>query len=131
MLVVLPRDQDLERKDRLTPSDFDQQPFIALGAEIGTRSETALFLASENARPRVVAEAQLSASVCEFIASGAGLSIVEPVTATNFANAGKISARPLDPEQPSRYDLLLPALRRPHRAATELVEQHFETLLQP
>ncbi|MFX0541273.1 LysR substrate-binding domain-containing protein [Roseovarius sp. S4756] len=133
MLAVLPPGHELERKDSLTPSDFDQQSFIALGAEIGTRSETDLFFASRNARPRIIAEAQLSASICELVASGAGLSIVEPVTATNFATAGKISTRLLDPEQPFRYDLLLPAMRRPSRVASrflELVKQHFETLLQ-
>ncbi|WP_281967370.1 LysR substrate-binding domain-containing protein [Roseovarius nanhaiticus] len=132
MLAVLPRGHALERKDSLAPSDFDQQPFIALGAEIGTRSETDMFLASGNARPRIVAEAQLSASICELVASGAGISIVEPVTATHFASAGRVSTRLLDPEQRFRYDLLLPALRRPSRVASrflELVEHRFETLL--
>jgi len=132
MQAVLPVGHPLCDKDRLEPRDFHEQPFVALGAEIATRSETDLFLATGKARPRIVAEAQLSASICELVSSGAGLSIVEPVTAAYFAAAGKVSARPLCPEQPFRYDLLLPALREPSRIAARflsVVEDHFVTLL--
>ncbi|UWQ85997.1 LysR substrate-binding domain-containing protein [Leisingera caerulea] len=132
MQAVLPIGHPLVAKDRLEPGDFHEQPFVALGAEIATRSETDVFLAVGNARPRIVAEAQLSASICELVASGAGLSIVEPVTAANFAAVGKVIARPLHPDQPFRYDLLMPALREPSRVATrflELVEAQFDALL--
>jgi DNA-binding transcriptional LysR family regulator len=132
MQAVLPVGHPLGGKDRLEPADFHEQPFVALGAEIATRSETDTFLAIGNARPRIVAEAQLSASICELVANGAGVSIVEPVTAANFAAAGRVIARPLHPEQPFRYDLLLPALREPSRVAArflELVEARFATLL--
>lgn len=132
MQAVLPVGHPLAAKAFLEPGDFHEQPFIALGAEIPTRSETDVFMAIGNARPRIVAEAQLSASICELVANGAGLSIVEPVTAANFAGAGRIVARPLHPEQPFRYDLLLPALREPSRVAArflELVEARFSELL--
>ncbi len=131
MLAVLPLGHALERKDVLEPADFNRQPFIALGAEIGTRSETDLFLSAGGARPRIVAEAQLSASICELVAAGAGISIIEPVTASYFAAAGRVAARPLVPEQAFRYDLLLPALRKPSRVARrflELVEDRFSTI---
>jgi len=132
MQAVLPVGHPLGSKDRLEPADFHEQPFVALGAEITTRSETDTFLAASNARPRIVAEAQLSASICELVANGAGVSIIEPVTAANFVAAGRVIARPLHPEQPFRYDLLLPALREPSRLAArflELVEEQFATLL--
>ncbi|MEF2548456.1 LysR substrate-binding domain-containing protein [Aurantimonas sp. E1-2-R+4] len=109
-----------------------RENLVALGAEIATRSETDIFLAAGSARPRIVAEAQLSASICELVANGAGVSIVEPVTTANFAAAGRVIARPLHPEQPFRYDLHLPALRESSRVAApflELVEARFATLL--
>ena len=129
MLAVLPPGHKLERKTVLEPKDFDQQPFIALGAEIGTRSETDAFLSLGDARPRIVAEAQLSASICEMVAAGAGVSIVEPVTARHFAELGRCVVRPLSPAQPFRYDLLLPATRQPSRVAGQflrLVNARFE-----
>lgn len=132
MQAVLPIGHPLGEKDSLEPADFHDRPFVVLGAEISTRSETDVFLAIGNARPRIVAEAQLSASICELVSSGAGLSIVEPVTAANFAAAGKVIARPLHPSQPFRYDLLMPALREPSRVATrflDLVEAQFDALL--
>ena len=132
MLAVLPIGHPLSNKERLEPADFHDQPFVALGSEITTRSETDEFFSSAKARPRIVAEAQLSASICELVASGAGLSIVEPVTAVNFAAVGKVVSRSLHPEQPFRYDLLLPALREPSRVATrvlELVDAGFDGLL--
>lgn len=132
MKAVLPIGHPLAEKTYLEPGDFHEQPFIALGTEISTRSETDAFIAASKAKPRVVAEAQLSASICELVAGGAGMSIVEPVTAANFAAAKKIVTRPLHPEQPFQYDLLLPALRQPSRLATrflDLVGAQFELLL--
>lgn len=132
MQAVLPIGHPLGEKERLKPADFHEQPFVALGSEITTRSETDVFLSGGSARPRIVAEAQLSASICELVANGAGLSIVEPITAVNFAAAGKVMTRPLTPEQSFRYDLLMPALREPSRVAARflaLVEARFaETL---
>lgn len=132
MLGVSPIRHPLAHKDVLEPADFDQQSFIALGAEIGTRSETDLFLSKSSARPRIVAEAQLSASICELVASGAGISIVEPVTTIHFARAGQLLERPLTPEQLFRYDVLQPELGKPSRIVNQflkLVEARFEMLL--
>ncbi len=133
MMAVLPLGHPLTAKARLEPADFHEQPFIALGAEIVTRSETDAFLALGNARPRLVAVAQLSASICELVASGAGVAIIEPVTALNFVDGGRVVARPLHPIQPFRYDLLLPALREPSRVATQflsIVRERFAKLEQ-
>lgn len=132
MLAVLPLGHALAQKEYLEPVDFDQQPFIALGAEIGTRSETDQFLSIGPSRPHIVAEAQLSSSICELVSAGTGLSIVEPVTAKYFALAGRIVTRPLRPAQPFCYDILTPAMRQPSRVANrflELVEARFASLL--
>ena len=128
MLAVLPPGHELAEKTVLEPSDFHQRPFVALGAEIGTRSETDAFLLEGKARPRIEAEAQLSASICELVAAGAGVSIVEPITATYFGAAGRVAVRPLKPAQQFRYDLLLPVTRQPSRVAgrfLRLVEARF------
>lgn len=132
MLAVLPAGHALAQKDYLEPMDFHQQAFIALGAEIGTRSETDLFLALGPSRPQIVAEAQLSSSICELVSAGAGISIVEPVTAKHFALADRVVTRPLRPAQPFRYDILTPTTRQPSRMASrfvELVERKFSDLL--
>ena len=132
MRAVLPPGHKLVEKRYLEPADFDGRPFVALGQEIVTRSETDTFLAAGGARVRIVAEAQLSASICELVAGGVGLSIVEPVTAAIFASSGRVASRPLVPEQPFRYDVLMPAAREPSRPAGQflsLVEAQLSALL--
>jgi DNA-binding transcriptional LysR family regulator len=132
MQAVLPVGHPLAEKAFLEPADFHEQPFIANGPEISTRSEIDLFLAIANARPRNVVETQLSVSTCELVSKGVGVSIIEPATAVNFALADKVIARPLHPEFPFRYDLLLPASRQPSRVAQDflnLVEMRIAELI--
>jgi len=128
MLAVLPPGHPLCRKAVLRPEDFHEQPFIALGSEISTRSEIDAFLALGKARPVLVAEAQLSFAICELVASGAGVSIVEPVTAAQFRRAGRVATLPLIPEQPFRYDVLRPALREPSLVTRRFLDLLHETM---
>lgn len=132
MKAVLPADHPLCDKRVLRAADFDGQPFIALGEEISTRTETDLFLAAGGARPKIVAEAQLSASICEMVACGSGVSIVEPVTAAQASETGRVVTKELEPAQRFSYDVLLPALRKPSRVALrflDLVGTRLEDLL--
>lgn len=132
MQAVVPVDHPLARKAFLEPGDFDGQPFVANGPEITTRSDIDVYLAASKSQPKIVAVTQLSASICEMVGNGLGLSIVEPITAVNFAARGTVVALPLKPELSFRYDLLLPALREPSLVATrflELVETRIQSLL--
>lgn len=123
MLAVLPRDHALCAKAALEPRDFHHQPFIALGSEISTRSDTDRFFSDQSVKPRVVAEAQLSFAICAMVAGGAGISIVEPVTALHCAGLGMVATRPIRPVQPFTYDILTPALRPSSRLVTDLIQQ--------
>lgn len=131
MLAVLTPDHPLCAKPVLEPADFHQQPFIALGSEISTRSDTDHFFSMQKVRPLVVAEAQLSFSICAMVAAGAGISIVEPVTARHCAALGMVDIRPLSPEQPFTYDILTPALLPSSRLVGEIaarVKERFAAL---
>lgn len=134
MMAVLPPGHALAKKETLTAKDLHDQPYIVHGAEDPTRQDIDSQFGIREVRPRVVAEAQLSASICELVASGAGLSVIEPVTAIYFAEVKKVVARPFMPEIPFKYELLLPALREPSRIALrflELVDQQFAERLGP
>lgn len=123
MLAVLPPDHALCAKAVLEPEDFQHRPFIALGSEISTRSDTDRFFADHGIRPRVVAEAQLSFAICAMVAGGAGISIVEPVTALYCTGLGMVVTRPIHPVQPFTYDILTPALRPASRLVNDLVHR--------
>lgn len=131
MLAVLTPNHPLCEKPVLEPSDFHKRPFIALGSEISTRSDTDQFFSMQKVRPLVVAEAQLSFSICAMVAAGAGISIVEPVTARHCADLGMVEVRPLLPEQPFTYDILTPALLPSSRLVGEItarVKERFAAL---
>jgi DNA-binding transcriptional LysR family regulator len=123
MLAVLPPGHALCDKAVLEPQDFHHRPFIALGSEISTRSDTDRFFADHGVRPRVVAEAQLSFALCAMVAGGAGISIVEPVTALHCAGLGMVVTRRVQPAQPFTYDILTPALRPASRLVSDLVQR--------
>ncbi|WP_158644697.1 LysR substrate-binding domain-containing protein [Paracoccus jeotgali] len=129
MLAVLPPNHVLCEKQVLEPRDFHGKPFIALGSEISTRSDTDHFFSLAKVRPLVVAEAQLSFSICAMVAGGAGMSIVEPVTARHCAELGLVEVRPLSPEQPFTYDMLTPALRPSSRLVGDLAARVKERFL--
>lgn len=131
MLAVLPVGHRLCEKPVLEPRDFHQQPFIALGTEISTRSDTDEFFSACRVRPRVVAEAQLSFAICAMVSAGAGISVVEPITALHCAGLRMVATRPILPSQPFTYDLLTPALRPPSRMVSDFadrVRQRFEAM---
>ena len=122
MQVVLPIGHPLCTKTHIEPTDLHEQPLISQGIEDPTQLAIDHLLIAEDVRPRFVAEAQLSASICEMVANDVGLSIIEPVTALYFANLGKVVSRPLTHEILFQYELLLPALREPSRIATRFLE---------
>ena len=122
MQVILPVGHPLCTKTHIEPTDLHEQPLISQGIEDPTQLAIDRLLIAEDVRPRFVAEAQLSASICEMVANGVGLSIIEPVTALYFANLGKVVSRPLTPEILFQYELLIPALREPSRVATQFLE---------
>ncbi|MFC3170380.1 MULTISPECIES: LysR substrate-binding domain-containing protein [Paracoccus] len=131
MLAVLPPGHVLCDKPVLEPEDFHRQPFIALGSEISTRSDTDQFFSARKVQPRVVAEAQLSFAICAMVAAGTGVSIIEPITALHCAELGMIRIRPILPEQPFTYDILTPALGPSSRLVHDLadrVRERFEEL---
>ena len=122
MQVILPIGHPLCTKTHIEPTDLHEQPLISQGIEDPTQLAIDRLLMAEDVRPRFVAEAQLSASICEMVANDVGLSIIEPVTALYFANLGKVVSRPLAPEILFQYELLIPALREPSRVATQFLE---------
>lgn len=123
MLAVLPLGHFLCDKPVLEPMDFHQQPFIALGSEISTRSDTDQFFSVRKVRPRVVAEAQLSFAICGMVAAGIGVSIIEPITALHCAKLGMVQVRPISPEQLFTYDILTPALGPSSRLVHDFIKR--------
>lgn len=103
-VAVLPTGHRLAAKAVLAPEDFVDEPFISLEQSTQLRYRIdALFSAHRVARQTRV-ETPLSMIACGLVASGAGLSVVDPFTAEEYRGKG-VEVRPLRPSV--TYDIAI------------------------
>lgn len=122
MVAILPKGHPLLERSELTPQDFENEKFVSLGANYLTRQRIdAVFLAS-NVNRIMQVETQLSMAVGNLVAAGAGISLIDPVTAFNLRDRGLVETRPFLPEVNYSYCVLLPS----HRPLSRLGETFLE-----
>nr|WP_274603301.1 LysR substrate-binding domain-containing protein [Pseudomonas typographi] len=95
-VCVLPADHSLKDKGIITPRDLEGEPFIALSTEDRTRFLVDQFFRGRDRQRIIVAETQMSEAACQLVASGAGVSIVEPFSTRGFS-AQEIVVKPISP----------------------------------
>ncbi|XBS69014.1 LysR family transcriptional regulator [Acerihabitans sp. KWT182] len=118
-VCVLPAGHPLNAKDLLTPEDFHHLPFISLSATDGYRQLLDRLFEQRAVSRNLVLETHSAASVCAMVRAGVGLSIVNPLTALDYAASGVV-IKPFSLEVPFTVSLVRPL----HRPASSLV-QHF------
>lgn len=116
-VAVLPQGHRLARKAVLGPADFEGESFISLGPEIGARPRIDAAFEDAGVVRRTVIDSQLTAAICRMVADGSGLSLVDPIAASEFCDQG-IVVRPFEPILTYRYSVLYPA----HRPRSRLTE---------
>ena len=116
-VCVLPKRHALARKRFIEPEDLDGMPFFSLFKEHLIYYRVASAFAAANAHWNVVAECRFFASACAFVAQSWGASIVDPITANDFAHRGVV-ARPFRPSIVYDIGILLP-MRRPQSRLTK------------
>ncbi|MCB1478048.1 MAG: LysR substrate-binding domain-containing protein [Tepidamorphaceae bacterium] len=110
LVAVLPAGHRLTKEKVLTPEKLAGERLVSLGSEYSIRQRTmeAFALAGVPFISRI--EVQLAQVVCEFVADGAGVGLVEPATAFEMADRG-LEIRPFEPSIPYFVSLLLPLNR--------------------
>jgi DNA-binding transcriptional LysR family regulator len=121
-VCVLPKRHALARKRFIEPKDLDGVPFFSLFKEHLIYYRVASAFAAANAHWNVVAECRFFASACAFVAQGWGASIVDPITASDFAHRGVV-ARPFRPAIVYDIGLLLPARRPQSRLTRDFIAE--------
>ncbi len=118
LVAILPRGHPLLERSTLTPEDFKNQSFVSLGSNYITRKRIdAVFLASNVVRKMQI-ETQLSMAVGNMVAAGAGVSLIDHITAIGLQNRGLVETRPFLPDIKYLYRVLLPS----HRPLSRLGE---------
>ena len=95
-MAVLPQDHPLTRKKRLRPADFEGESFISLGHSSLSRFRIDRVFADHGVRRVMRIETPLSEIACSLAGSGAGVTLCDPFTATEYATRG-IVVRPFEP----------------------------------
>jgi len=122
LVAILPKKHPLLARPTLIPEDFENENFVSLGASYPTRHRVdAVFLAS-NVTRKMQIESQLSMAVGNLVAAGAGISLIDQVTAFSLRDQGVVETRPFLPEITYNYRVLLPSHRPLSRLGEAFVE---------
>lgn len=95
-VCVLPPDHPVASKELVTPEDLYEAPFISLGKNSPFRLKIDQVFQAANVPRREQLETSLAATVIGLVAQGVGVSIVDPFSASTFAN-DRYVVRPFSP----------------------------------
>lgn len=115
-VYVLPPGHPLSAKSLLTPEDFRALPYISLSATDSYRHWLDRHFQQAGVERQGGVETHSAASVCAMVRAGVGLSIVNPLTALDYAASG-VLIRPFSIVVPFTVSLIRP-LHRPAYAPT-------------
>ncbi|EUB98297.1 transcriptional regulator, LysR family [Rhizobium sp. CF080] len=111
-VCILPSGHPLSAKTEISPSDIAGLPFIALVKDDVTRRQVDQSFENAGVEFKPHIETQFAATVCNFIVSGAGVSVISPFAAADFAGLGLVMRR-FRPTIKIDYMMVTPRLRAP------------------
>jgi DNA-binding transcriptional LysR family regulator len=117
-VAVLPLGHRLARLDSLGPEHFADEPFISFSGGTALRKRVDALFARGDVRRALIAEASLGASICAMVGAGLGVSIVNPLAASEERIQGDIVVRPFTESLPVTAALMYP----PYDTRPRLVE---------
>ncbi|MES0265115.1 LysR family transcriptional regulator [Citrobacter sedlakii] len=124
-VCVLPSGHPLAEKPVLTPQDFHGERYISLSRADSYRQLLDALFKEHQVKRRMVVETHSAASVCAMVRAGAGLSIVNPLTALDYAASGVVVRR-FSISVPFTVSLIRP-LHRPSSALVDAFSRHLQT----
>ncbi|MFC0141706.1 LysR family transcriptional regulator [Erwinia mallotivora] len=123
-VCVLPESHPLTEKTCLTPQDFSNENYISLSHTDSYRQLLDQLFNEQGVVRRMVMETHSAASVCSMVRAGVGISVVNPLTAVDYAASG-VAIRRFSAEIPFTVSLIRP-LHRPSSALAEAFTIHLQ-----
>ncbi|KAF0858477.1 LysR family transcriptional regulator [Mixta calida] len=123
-VCVLPAQHPLAARRVLTPQDFAGESYISLSRSDSYRQLLDALFHEQGVQRRMVMETHSAASVCAMVRAGVGLSVVNPLTALDYAASGVVIRR-FSVEVPFTVSLIRP-LHRPASALVNAFSQHLQ-----
>lgn len=123
-VCVLPAGHRLAEKAVLTPTDFQGENYISLSRTDSYRQLLDQLFAEHQVKRRMVVETHSAASICAMVRAGVGISVVNPLTALDYADSG-IAIRRFTVSVPFTVSLIKP-LHRPASALVDTFSAHLQ-----
>jgi DNA-binding transcriptional LysR family regulator len=114
MLCALPCGHRLQEKSVVVPEDLEGEAFISYPHAVGSRHHLDAIFAAHGVTRRLQLETQLSASLCAFVELGAGVALVDTISALEY-RGDAIVFRPFEPAVEMDFSMLMPSQARPSR----------------
>ncbi|MGP2414781.1 LysR family transcriptional regulator [Pantoea ananatis] len=124
-VCVLPQHHRLAQRALLTPQDFAGENYVSLSRTDSYRQLLDALFHEQGVTRRMVMETHSAASVCAMVQAGVGISVLNPLTALDYADSGVVM-RPFSVAVPFTVSLVRPQ----HRPASALVEAFVNHLQQ-
>ena len=121
-VCVLPADHRLARQAVIRPTDLDGERFVSFGRESAFRHLIDEVFRAESVARRIVIEVGYAAAACALIANGAGVAIVDPLSALDAWRAGGIALAPFDADVPFVVDSVFPSGIAPSVLAEQFLD---------
>lgn len=123
-VCVLPAGHPLAQREVLTPQDFQGENYISLSRSDSYRQLLDALFTEHQVKRRMVVETHSAASVCAMVRAGVGVSVVNPLTALDYASSGVV-VRPFSITVPFTVSLIRP-LHRPASALVDAFSAHLQ-----
>jgi len=123
-VCVLPAGHPLAQRKVLTPQDFQGENYISLSRSDSYRQLLDALFSEHQVKRRMVVETHSAASVCAMVRAGVGVSVVNPLTALDYASSGVV-VRPFSIDVPFTVSLIRP-LHRPASALVDAFSAHLQ-----
>jgi DNA-binding transcriptional LysR family regulator len=106
LVCIMARDHELARKRIVKPKDLDGMPFISFDPESHTGQRVAPMFVEHGVNPTIVMVANVSPTLCEFVAAGLGVSLVHPLMVSGMQD--RLAVRRFEPAVPLDFQLCRP-----------------------
>ncbi|MDO6561989.1 LysR substrate-binding domain-containing protein [Amphritea sp. 1_MG-2023] len=123
LVCILPPGHTLKNKVSIEPQDLEGEVFISLGTEQSIRYKVDDVFEHAEVNRKMLFDTQVSHVACNYVLSGSGVSLVDPITAISFIKQGLV-VKPFAPSIRFNYNLIYPATR----PASQLAVDFFKLL---
>ena len=120
-VCVMPKGHRLSKNNVVSAKDLDGEQFVGTGGWQFTLKNMDHLFNEQKVKRKIQIDTQLNATVAEFVLSGAGVSIIDPITADRYIARGLV-VKPFQPAIHYSFYVLFPEGRPRSRLAEQFVE---------